>query len=97
MVNFNLLIFGLVANIENCTVLPNFIPCPTDFELKTMTDNFDGLQQYGLTEEFLAQIIAEGELERQREQMTEEEFEAEMQMQNQQLAEDYYLDNTEDD
>ncbi|MBD1216247.1 MAG: hypothetical protein H9536_02675 [Aphanizomenon flos-aquae Clear-A1] len=62
-----------------------------------MTDNFDGLQQYGLTEEFLAQIIAEGELERQREQMTEEEFEAEMQMQNQQLAEDYYLDNTEDD
>ena len=62
-----------------------------------MTDNFDGLQQYGLTEEFLAQIIAEGELERQREHMTEEEFEAEMQMQNQQLAEDYYLDNTEDD
>ena len=50
-----------------------------------------------MTEEFLAQIIAEGELERQREQMTEEEFEAEMQMQNQQLAEDYYLDNTEDD
>ncbi|WP_016948709.1 hypothetical protein [Anabaena sp. PCC 7108] len=67
-----------------------------------MTDNFDDLQKYGLSEEFLAQIlteIAEGELERQRwgEQMTKEEFEAEMQMQNQQLIEDYYLDNTEDD
>lgn len=64
-----------------------------------MTDNSDDLQKYGLTKEFLAQCLAEFELERQREgeQMTKEEFEAEMQMQNQQLAEDYYLDNTEDD
>jgi hypothetical protein len=64
-----------------------------------MTDNFDDLQKYGLTQEFLVQYLAEVELERQREgeQMTEEEFEAEMQMQNQQLTEDYYLDNTEDD